>query len=437
MTFDTFPTPLRGWGCRLSKTKSFQYISAGILESSSRPLFILFVFCSYDKNISLIFSLGARTLDQILTVKELSNLLKINNKTLYRYVSEGRLPYFKIGGSIRFDRDVIFKAISDGNREFKRENLDHQLQLANSSMSPSEEDYTRQAINNLMEWKPFHNYPQNNNAIQVIDLFSGCGGMSLGFAALAKANSAFRLIGAVDVNDASLESYETNFGVSVQNTSVVDIATSKTIYSKFLEGLSYYNPDEPLILIGCAPCQGITAHRKKNWNEDADRNDLITAFTKVAKKLKPECIIMENVPELLSHKYWHYFKFMRQQLGKLGYTVKPQIHNLAEFGVPQERFRALIVAMKQDFSMPLGFLNHQQFRTTRDAIFDLNKLNAGDRDPIDRLHRAVKHKQSTIDVIRAVPRDGGSRPAGIGPNCLQSFKGFADVYGRLYWIVHQ
>ena len=101
--------------------------------------------------------------------------------------------------------------------------------------------------------------------------------------------------------------------------------------------------------------------------------------------------------------------------------------------MPQERFRALIVTVKQDFSMPLGFLNHQQFRTTRDAIFDLNKLNAGDRDPIDQLHRAVKHKQSTIDVIRAVPRDGGSRPAGIGPNCLQSFKGFADVYGRLYW----
>jgi DNA (cytosine-5)-methyltransferase 1 len=49
------------------------------------------------------------------------------------------------------------------------------------------------------------------------------------------------------------------------------------------------------------------------------------------------------------------------------------------------------------------------------------------------MHKSAAHRQSTIDVIKAVPLDGGSRPHGIGPKCLQDFKGFADVYGRLSW----
>ena len=372
-------------------------------------------------------------MDQLLTVKDLSKLLKINEKTIYRHTAEGKIPCLKIGGSIRFDKDAVFRVISDGDHEYRRGVFDYRRKVSESSLTSSEADYTRQAIHNVIEWKPIKKKYSDDKAIQVIDLFSGCGGMSLGFAALAKTNSAFRLIGAVDVNDASLESYATNFGVNVQNVSVADIASSKLVFGKFLEKLSDYDPDQPLVLIGCAPCQGFTAHRKKNWDEGDDRNNLIIAFTKVAKKLNPDCIIMENVPELLSHKYWEYFQYMSRELGKVGYTVKPQIHNLAEFGVPQERFRALIVAMKKDFLMPVGFLEHKQFRTTRDVIFDLPKLNAGECAANDQLHRAVSHKKSTIDVIRAVPKNGGSRPAGVGPSCLQSFNGFADVYGRLYW----
>ncbi|MFR1479732.1 MAG: DNA cytosine methyltransferase, partial [Hydrogeniiclostridium mannosilyticum] len=48
-------------------------------------------------------------------------------------------------------------------------------------------------------------------------------------------------------------------------------------------------------------------------------------------------------------------------------------------------------------------------------------------------HKSAAHKQSTIDVIRQVPHDGGSRPEGVGPECLDRVRGFYDVYGRLYW----
>ena len=57
----------------------------------------------------------------------------------------------------------------------------------------------------------------------------------------------------------------------------------------------------------------------------------------------------------------------------------------------------------------------------------------GKADPKDALHRCSAHKQSTIEVIASVPHDGGSRPVGVGPQCLDKVKGFYDVYGRLSW----
>lgn len=60
-------------------------------------------------------------------------------------------------------------------------------------------------------------------------------------------------------------------------------------------------------------------------------------------------------------------------------------------------------------------------------------INPRDQHPIDKYHRCSSHKQSTIDVISKVPLNGGSRPNGIGPKCLEKVKGFSDVYGRLSW----
>src|SRR5205823_10383420 len=54
-------------------------------------------------------------------------------------------------------------------------------------------------------------------------------------------------------------------------------------------------------------------------------------------------------------------------------------------------------------------------------------------NPQDRMHRSAGHRKTTIKTIRAVPKNGGSRPPGVGPKCLDRIKGFSDVYGRLYW----
>ncbi|EGR4070789.1 DNA cytosine methyltransferase [Vibrio cholerae] len=295
-----------------------------------------------------------------------------------------------------------------------------------------EKQYFEAAKNALKNWKP-QNEINGREEIQVIDLFCGAGGMSLGFAALGKVEGTFKVIGGGDINKVSLDSYSHNFGVPGIQVDVNKLASSKEELENFLSKLDGYDPQKKTILIGCAPCQGFSAHRKKNWDNPDDRNGLVEAFAEVCSMLQPDCVIMENVPELLSSKYWHHFENFRKKLEHNGYVVKQSIHNAASYGVPQERFRALVMAMKTDFSMPIENLSREEFRTVRDAIADLPAVAAGKICEKDPMHKSASHRKSTIDVIKAVPKNGGSRPHGVGPKCLQDFKGYADVYGRLYW----
>ena len=195
-----------------------------------------------------------------------------------------------------------------------------------------------------------------------------------------------------------------------------------------------FDKSKPTILIGCAPCQGFSSHRKKHWNEDDDiRNSLVMAFAKIVKKINPDVIIMENVPEFLSQKYWHYFSAAKRNYKQQGYIVKECIYNAASFGVPQDRFRTIVIGMKKNFLLPKGHLLPNEYRTVRDAISMLPAVPAGIAAKDDPMHKSALHKQSTLDVIKQVPHNGGNRPIGVGPKCLDKIKGFSDVYGRLFW----
>ena len=108
------------------------------------------------------------------------------------------------------------------------------------------------------------------------------------------------------------------------------------------------------------------------------------------------------------------------------------MHNLAHFGVPQERFRALVIASKLKLGPPAPLVSRNNFRTVRDTILHLPPVKPGQIGR-DAMHFCASHKTSTIKVIEAVPKNGGNRPKGIGPRCLQEVDGFRDVYGRLYW----
>lgn len=285
----------------------------------------------------------------------------------------------------------------------------------------------------LSEFCPIKSLLYKKNPIQLIDFFSGAGGTSLGFAALNSVIPAFNMLGGCDINEVSAKTYSHNFGTPLINEDITNLAFNEGELDTFLKKIEYDN-SKPTVMIGCAPCQGFSSHRKKHWNEEDDvRNSLIMAFAEIVKRVQPEVIIMENVPEFLSTRYWKYFSTAKECFEESGYIVKEMIYNAATFGVPQERFRSIVIGMKRDFVLPEGYLQPSQYRTVRDAISHLPAVPAGVASPDDAMHKSAAHKQSTIEVIKQVPHDGGNRPTGVGPKCLDKTKGFSDVYGRLFW----
>ena len=267
--------------------------------------------------------------------------------------------------------------------------------------------------------------------IDVVDLFCGCGGLSAGFEYVGRKVKSYRLAGAVDVDPWACSTYARNLPIRPM---LADLSEETRTEAKLkrLVGSFQLHRSAPLVLIGGPPCQGFSAHRKKNFAGNDHRNTLVSAFARVVNFLKPDFVLFENVPEVLSERHWHYFRQMQVALRGKGYRVRAQIHNLAGFGVPQERFRAIIMGARRTFDMPLPYVEPEKFRTVRDAIGLLKPVEPGERGS-DPMHFCTQHKESTIRTIRQVPKDGGRRPAGVGPRCLDRVDGFRDVYGRMYW----
>ena len=306
--------------------------------------------------------------------------------------------------------DLLRKSVSEG-----RWGLDDFRSLKVELLRYAQEKQT--------DFRPLRKEGYSGNPIQLIDFFCGAGGTSLGFASINEVIPAFRFLGGCDINKASAESYAHNYGTPVINRDIIDLAEDEDKLQEFLDEIGF-DRSIPTILIGCAPCQGFTSHRKKHWTEEDDtRNNLVNIFAKIVSCIKPDAFVMENVPEFLSNRYWRYFSAAKEQYLKDGYVVKENIYNAASFGVPQERFRSIVIGMKKNFILPEGYLEPNEYRTVREAIGGLNPVPAGVADPDDPMHKSAAHKKTTIEVLAQVPHDGGNRPAGVGPSCLDRTKG--------------
>lgn len=267
-----------------------------------------------------------------------------------------------------------------------------------------------------------------NETYDFVDFFCGAGGMSYGFHKVAELTGKFRWAGAIDIDKHAIDTYERNYGHRPANINLgeADIETIK-------ESLDLGIGNE-LILIGCAPCQGFSAHRKKDHRGPDSRNTLVGRFAEIAVAMQPKLIIMENVPDLLAKKHWHHYQAFKDTVEAAGYHIAVKILNMADCGAPQARFRTVLLAAK-DFipTLPEPVFFPGQYRTVRDAIGKLPPLAAGEKDPNDPMHVTSKHRKETVEILRKVPKDGGSRPRGVGPRCLDQVAGFYDVYGRLAW----
>lgn len=253
-----------------------------------------------------------------------------------------------------------------------------------------------------------------------VDLFCGCGGLSLGLE-----RAGFRVIAAIDHDELATNTYAMNH----RRTDVLKKDIRKVSAKAFMK-FANLRPASLGLLAGCPPCQGFSSVRTKNGRRRPrdKRNDLLLDFLRFVRVLKPKAILLENVPGLAKTGL---FKSFCRQLGDLGYAVNFEVLNAADYGIPQRRRRLLLVASRTHF-FPLT-ASQAPDRTVRDAISDLPHPKRSR----DKLHAYVaNHTKSVRTLIGKVPRNGGSRaslPAKMRLACHSRLDGFKDVYGRMSW----
>jgi DNA (cytosine-5)-methyltransferase 1 len=270
--------------------------------------------------------------------------------------------------------------------------------------------------------------------IGVVDFFCGSGGVSIGLKAV-KGPANFRIIEGIDIDPHCVRTYEQMIGSPCRPIDIRALTKDRELLAATVASWRLERFDR-ILLVGCSPCQGFAAHRKSIAGPDA-RRSLFIDFCRIAAVIQPDAILLENVPDIFSADHWRHYLAGRRELVDAGYQVRSGIYNLAGFGLPQERFRAVIMAFREEFELPTAPLAPHQYRTVRDAIGHLKIIKSGEADPDDTMHVASKHRLSTLEILRQVPRDGGNRPVGIGPACLDKTRrahgGYTDVYGRLPW----
>lgn len=165
-----------------------------------------------------------------------------------------------------------------------------------------------------------------------IDLFAGAGGLSLGFE-----QAGFDIAAAVEIDPIHAAAHEFNF----PNTRVV-CADAKSVSGRQFRRVAAIANGRLDVLIGGPPCQGFSfiGHRIL-----ADpRNRLVYHFVRLVEELEPRYVLMENVPGMVAGEQRRVFDAVVSRLQRLGYIVRHQVLNAAEFGVPQNRPRVFLIA---------------------------------------------------------------------------------------------
>ena len=159
---------------------------------------------------------------------------------------------------------------------------------------------------------------------KVASLFSGCGGLDLGFI-----NSGFEVVWANDFFKEAVETYRNNIGDHIILGDITKIKSEEI-------------PDDFDVLLGGFPCQGFSIANIKRSMED-ERNFLYKELLRVIKDKRPKFFVAENVKGLLSMQKGKVIEMILNDFKSLGYNVDYQVLKASDFGVPQNRERVFII----------------------------------------------------------------------------------------------
>ncbi len=286
-------------------------------------------------------------MEELLTITEVCNLLKVHPNTLRNWDKQGLLTAVRIG--VRGDRRYLKQDIVD---------------LASSNIDMRE-----------------------NSGPTVLDLFSGCGGLSYGFEM-----AGFKVLAGVDNWDDALKTFKYNH----KNSRIHNLDLFNFNLEEFEDTANYKGKVD--VIVGGPPCQGfsIAGHRLK----DDPRNSLYKAFVDFVEFYKPKVFLLENVPNILAMDGGSIRDGIIKDFEALGYMITYKKLLASDYGVPQSRRRAVFVGSKKGtFEFPEASFSRPV--TSKEAISDLpeNTLQDGAAyvsEPLSDYQRIMREASSGI-----------------------------------------
>lgn len=288
--------------------------------------------------------------------------------------------------------------------------------------------------------------------IKAIDLFSGCGGVSIGLTKVG-----FDVACAVEIDEAAVNAYK-NYHL-LKNVNVVQDDICKLSGEDILKA-GNISRNEMYLLAGCPPCQKFSMQNRIN-NSDESKIDevkkLLMEYKRIIKEIYPPFVLMENVPGIRSSYNGRIIKEFISELENVNapkrerYKVVYDVVNAADYGVPQLRKRFVLHAVRydvydllqskgMDISLPEtthskdGKDGKQRWVTVREIFEGLPKISAGERYSDDKIrnHYCANLSDINIERMRIIRANGGTRtalPAHLVLKCHKKYTGHADVYG--------
>jgi DNA (cytosine-5)-methyltransferase 1 len=252
-----------------------------------------------------------------------------------------------------------------------------------------------------------------------IDLFSGCGGLSVGLQ-----RAGFRVCAAVENDVKAQSTYGLNHAGTKQYGDIRQL-NPKTLMKEL-----HLKVGQLGLLAGCPPCQGFSRLRTRNKRKSVrdPRNDLIYDYLRFVRALRPKTVMLENVPSLLGDKR---FDQLCKALRRLKYRFVVQVLNAGDYKVPQRRRRLILLGSR--VHVPGMAAKSRGQITVRKALAGVDHPSKTH----DALHAIPEFRAKSVRaLIRLIPRNGGSRsdlPSKYRLACHKRSDGYKDVYGRMEW----
>lgn len=221
-----------------------------------------------------------------------------------------------------------------------------------------------------------------------VDLFSGAGGLSRGFY-----DAGYDVVLGVDFDEAALKTFKENHGKA--EAMKLDLFDHDNI-----DVIINYLKDRDIkldVLVGGPPCQGFSIAGPRDMNDK--RNSLYLAMVKLADRLKPQAVVLENVPGMLQTNGGIGAKRIIQDFKEIGYNMTPKLLYAPDYGIPQIRKRVFFVGLRDSdsiFEFPEATIDKDHYVTCEQAIGDLPSLQTEDGEIVygDEIQNYVSNPQS-------------------------------------------